>query len=182
MERIHWDQYFMILAKVAALRSGCNSRPTGAIIVKEKRVLCTGYNGPVSGHSHCTDNGPNFCLRRSVGAPDVDKYNICPANHAEANAIAQASKFGVSLKDAEIYQTLSPCFTCLKLLKSVGIVRIFFEHHYESKDSLRDERWFESMKDFDIEITKVEITQDTFERVVWGLQGITSKRKLEATE
>ena len=93
--RPDWHEYFMLIAKIVALRSGCNSRPTGAVIVKDKRILATGYNGPMPGAWHCTDKGSTYCFRREKGIPDIDKYNFCRASHAEANAIAQAARFGI---------------------------------------------------------------------------------------
>jgi dCMP deaminase len=141
MSRISKDQCFMMMAKVAALRSTCNSRPTGAVLVKEGRIISTGYNGAMSGVSHCTDKGPGFCFRRESGAPENDKYNWCKSVHAEANAIAQAAKFGISVEGAVCYCTLAPCYVCLKLMASSGIVGVYYELEYESDQPERDELW-----------------------------------------
>lgn len=141
MDRLSWDDYFMIQAKVASLRSGCNSRPVGAVLVKDNRLLATGYNGPVSGTWHCTDYGPEYCYRRAIGIADSLKQGFCRASHAEANAIAAAARAGVSVKDSTLYCTLSPCHTCIKLLSVAGIRKILYEIEYKSKDISRDEEW-----------------------------------------
>ena len=147
MCRISWNEYFMLLAKVAALRSTCNSRPTGAIIVKDKRVIATGYNGSLPGKPQCSDEGGEFCYRRSIEGREIDKYNICPANHAEANAIAQAAKMGISIRESTMYCTLFPCLVCAKLMKISGVVKVYYELLYESSDQERDEEWFRFSKE-----------------------------------
>jgi len=139
--RIEWQHYFMLIAKVAATRSGCNSRPTGAVIVEDKRILCTGFNGTIPGQRQCTDKGSDFCYRRSINGPEDDKYNVCPSVHAEANAINQAAKMGISVDGATMFCTLAPCYVCLKNIKSVGINEVFFELEYKSTNEKRDKIW-----------------------------------------
>lgn len=126
-----WDEYFMIQAKVAAMRSTCLSRPTGCVLVKENNVLATGYNGAGHGQTHCTDLG--FCQRRSRGVSDGQKDRACVAIHAEANAIAQAAKRGVAVNGATAYCTLYPCPVCLKLLYQAGIDHIIYELTYDDE-------------------------------------------------
>ena len=120
-----WDEYFMGLASHAASRSTCLSRKVGAVAVKDKRVLATGYNGAVSGSPHCGDVG---CLRE--GAPSGTALHQCRAVHAEANAIAQAARFGVSLDGATAYVTCQPCAACFKLLMQAGVARIVWAEGY----------------------------------------------------
>lgn len=95
--RPSWDEYFLMIAKLVASRSTCNSRPTGAVLVKDRQILSTGYNGSMPGAVHCSDAGSLFCFRRSMEIPDNVKYDYCRSSHAEANAIAQAAKHGIAI-------------------------------------------------------------------------------------
>ncbi len=173
----------MLLAKMVALRSGCNSRPSGAVIVKDKRILATGYNGPMPGAWHCTDKGPNYCFRRQKGIPDIDKYNFCRATHAEANAIAQAARFGISVEGAELYCTLAPCYVCLKLIASAGIKAVYYEYDYESRDFARDAFWKKAIEEAGLrEFKQVRVSEETLRLLNEILPYPTSKRRLEPTE
>ena len=127
MNRPSWHEYFMLLAKLLSVRSTCNSRKVGAVIVRSNRVLATGYNGAVHGAPHCIDQGPEFCLRRRIGAHDADKYNYCISSHAEVNAVDQAARFGISLEGASLYCTLEPCNWCFKQLIQAGVGEIYYE-------------------------------------------------------
>lgn len=123
-QRPSWDEYFLMLAKLAATRSTCLAFPVGAVIVKNKQVLATGYNGPPSGSAHCTTQG--YCY---AGLESCDARRDLPSRaiHAEANAIAQAAKHGIATDGASIYVTLEPCLFCLKLIISAGIHEVFYE-------------------------------------------------------
>ena len=178
MKRPSWDEYFMIIAKLVASRSTCLSRPCGAVIVKDKRILATGYNGSMPKAPHCLDEGE--CFRRKIKAPEQGKYDYCRAVHAEANAIAQAARLGVSIKGATIYQTLFPCYNCLKLMASVGIKKVFYEYDYESPDKKRDEFWYQAAKESGIEIERLEVSKETIDYILPFLTEITSKRRLES--
>ncbi|AEH44264.1 CMP/dCMP deaminase zinc-binding protein [Thermodesulfatator indicus DSM 15286] len=183
MIRAPWHEYFMLLAKIVALRSGCNSRPSGAVIVKNKRILATGYNGPMPGAWHCTDRGPGYCFRREKGIPDIDKYNFCRATHAEANAIAQAARFGISVEGASLYCTLAPCYVCLKLIASAGIKKVYYEHDYGSRDFERDQFWKEAIKEAGLEkFEQITVSQEVMEQLQEILPYPTSKRRLAPTE
>ncbi|HUT74664.1 MAG TPA: dCMP deaminase family protein [Armatimonadota bacterium] len=178
--RPEWDEYFMLLAKLAAIRSTCLSRPAGAVIVLDRQVLATGYNGSMPGVAHCTDKG--VCFRRSAGAGENDKYDICRAIHAEANAIAQAARRGVSIEGATVYTTLAPCFVCTKLMASARIRRVVYEHEYESPDRERDEIWRRALDDAGIECAQLTLTPDTVRRAGELISGVTSlRRPLSAT-
>ncbi|MBC6475662.1 MAG: dCMP deaminase family protein [Hormoscilla sp. GM102CHS1] len=128
-ERPTWDKYFLMLAKLAATRSTCLAFPVGAVIVKDRQVLATGYNGSPSGSVHCTAQG--YCY---PGLSSCDASKILPSRavHAEANAIAQAAKHGISTDGASIYVTLEPCLSCLKLIISAGIHEVFYETIFNS--------------------------------------------------
>ncbi|MFK0732634.1 MAG: deoxycytidylate deaminase [Gloeotrichia echinulata GP01] len=123
-QRPTWDEYFLMLAKLAATRSTCLAFPVGAVIVKNKQVVATGYNGSPSGSAHCTTQG--YCYP-GLSSCDASKTLPSRAVHAEANAIAQAAKHGISTEGASIYVTLEPCLSCLKLIISAGIKEVFYE-------------------------------------------------------
>lgn len=123
MIRVAWDRYFMNLAVQAATRSTCPRKHVGAVIVRDKAVLSTGYNGSIRGASHCDEAG---CL--------MENGHCVRTVHAEANAIVQAARNGTALDGAEIYVTASPCFNCFKLIANAGIRAVYFGELY------RDER------------------------------------------
>ena len=136
-QRPSWDEYFLMIAKLAATRSTCLAFPVGAVIVKDKQVLATGYNGPPSGSNHCTSQG--FCYPE-LSSCDASKALPSRSVHAEANAIAQAAKHGICTNGAIIYVTLEPCIYCLKLIIASGIKEVFYETSFNSggKAALRD--------------------------------------------
>ena len=113
----------MKMAHLAATRSTCLRRKVGAVIVKDKRVLSTGYNGAPKGLPHCEEVG---CLRESLDVPTGERYELCRGLHAEQNAIIQAAVFGTSIKDGKIYTTNRPCVVCAKLLTNANISEIVF--------------------------------------------------------
>jgi dCMP deaminase len=117
----------MEIAKMVALRSTCLRRKTGAVIVRDKRILATGYNGAPSGVRHCDEVG---CLREELGIPSGERHELCRGLHAEQNAILQAALHGVSLKDSEIFTTHEPCILCSKMLINVGIKKIYYLEPY----------------------------------------------------
>lgn len=121
--RADWNQYFMGIAQQAATRATCPRKHVGAVIVRDRTVLSTGYNGSVRGLPHCED----------VGCVMEDGHCVTTV-HAEANAILQAAKNGVSIEGGELYTTASPCWNCFKLIANVGILRIYYGEFY------RDER------------------------------------------
>jgi len=134
MSRVSWDTYFMKIAEFAKERSTCMRRQVGAIIVRDNRILSTGYNGAPSGCSHCTKDG--MCMRESLNIPSGQRHEICRAVHAEQNAIVQAAYSGVSVKDSTIYVTCQPCSICTKLIINAGIKKIIFEGNYPDDFSL----------------------------------------------
>ena len=131
-ERPSWDQYFMSIARLASTRSTCLRRQVGAVIVKDKKILATGYNGAPVGLKHCLDIG---CLREELGIPSGERHELCRATHAEQNAIVQAATCGVSIKDSVIYSTTHPCILCTKLLINAGISKIIIEDTYPDEMS-----------------------------------------------
>jgi len=173
--RPEWDEYFMLLAKLAAIRSTCLSRPAGAVIVLDQQVLATGYNGSMPGVAHCTDEG--VCFRRSFRAGEDDKYDVCRAIHAEANAIAQAARRGVSIEGGTVYTTLAPCFVCTKLMASARIRRVVYEHEYESPDRQRDAMWRQAIEEAGIEYEQLTLTEATIERACRLITKTTSVRR-----
>ena len=127
MARPSWDRYFMEIATMVSSRSTCIRRRVGAVLVKDKRILATGYNGPPSGLAHCEDVG---CLREKLGIPSGERHEICRGLHAEQNAIIQAALHGVSIRGAQLYTTTFPCIICSKMLINAGIREIFFGEGY----------------------------------------------------
>ena len=123
MARVSWDRYFMNLAREAATRSTCPRKSVGAVIVRDKAVLATGYNGSLRGLPHCTEVG---CM--------MDNGHCVRTVHAEANAILQAARHGVRIEGADVYVTASPCWDCFKLITNAGLARVIYGEFY------RDER------------------------------------------
>jgi dCMP deaminase len=180
--RIQWDHYFIAMAKLAASRSGCNSRPTGAVIVKGNRIISTGYNGTIAGQKQCTDYGPDYCLHRFRNTDDSGglKYQDCPSIHAEQNAINQiASIGGIGLRFSSIYCTLQPCIFCLKNIASVGIQKIYYELPYRSNDPERDKYWTEQLERYDLLAEQITLPPDTKATIFDLMCHETSKRKLK---
>jgi len=145
LNRPTWENYFIEIAKMVATRSTCLRRKTGAVIVREKRILTTGYNGAPSGIRHCDEAG---CLRESLSIPSGERHELCRGLHAEQNAILQAALHGVSLRDAEIYTTHEPCIVCAKMLINVGIRKIYYLEPYpdELSRELLEEAGIERIK------------------------------------
>ena len=128
-ERPSWDQYFLTITRQVAERSTCNRAKVGAVIVRDKNILVSGYNGAPAGLPHCTEVG---CLIYQSKTPTGESEENCYRTiHAEINAIAQAAKNGVGIRDADIYVTHTPCIHCLKVLINTGIKRIFYEKEYK---------------------------------------------------
>ncbi|MDN5331311.1 MAG: dCMP deaminase [Tepidanaerobacteraceae bacterium] len=127
VERPPWDDYFMEIARVVAKRSTCLRRSVGAVVVLEKRILTTGYNGAPTGLAHCLEVG---CLREKMGIPSGERHELCRGLHAEQNAIIQAAVWGISIKGATLYVTCQPCALCAKMLINAGIKKIVYEGEY----------------------------------------------------
>jgi dCMP deaminase len=121
------DTYFMRMAELVATRSTCLRRNVGAVVVKEKRVLTTGYNGAPKGLRHCAEVG---CVRLQNHIASGTRHELCRGVHAEQNAVIQAAYFGVSIKDSTIYTTNYPCVMCAKILVNAGIKEIVYEEEY----------------------------------------------------
>lgn len=127
MQRPDNDTYFMRMAKLVATRSTCLRRQVGAVVVKEKRVLTTGYNGAPRGLRHCAEVG---CVRQQNNVESGTRHELCRGVHAEQNAVIQAAYFGVSIKGASIYTTNYPCSLCTKILINAGIAEIVYMEDY----------------------------------------------------
>jgi dCMP deaminase len=132
--RKSWDDYFMSIADLVAERSTCMRRHVGAVIVKDKRIVATGYNGAPSGISHCIDAG---CLREQLKIPAGERHEICRGTHAEQNAIIQAATFGANISDSTIYSTHQPCFICTKMLINAHLTRIIYRQEYPDDLAIR---------------------------------------------
>lgn len=132
MEKIrpHWDEYFMQIAKLVATRSTCLRRKVGAVLVKDKRILATGYNGAPRNLPHCEETG---CLREKLGIPSGERQEICRGLHAEQNAIIQAALYGICIEGAVLYCTHQPCITCSKMIINAGIKKVIFKGEYPDR-------------------------------------------------
>jgi dCMP deaminase len=133
--RPSWDDYFLEIAGIVRKRSTCLRRTVGAVLVREKRILTTGYNGPPPGMAHCGELGG--CLREQLKIPSGQRAEICRAVHAEANAILQAAIHGIAIVESMLYCTTAPCSGCAKLLISAGVRRIVFVEGYPDELGVR---------------------------------------------
>jgi dCMP deaminase len=127
MERPSWDEYFISIAYLVSTRSTCLRRKVGAVLVKDKRIIATGYNGAPSGLKHASEVG---CLREELKIPSGERHELCRGLHAEQNAIIQAALHGVSTKGATLYCTHCPCSLCTKMLINAGIKEIIYVEGY----------------------------------------------------
>jgi len=139
MSRANWEEYFMNIAKQVATRSTCDRKCVGAVIVRDKTILSTGYNGSIRGMPHCDEAGHM-----------IENDHCVATIHAEANAVLQAAKNGVRIEGSEIYITASPCWSCFKMMANAGIKKIYYGEFY------RDERIFETAKKIGIELVHLK--------------------------
>lgn len=128
--RPSWNEYFMDIVELVKTRSTCLRRQVGAIIVKDKRILATGYNGAPVGIRHCSEVG---CLRQEHKVPSGERHELCRAIHAEQNAIVQAAMSGTSILGSTIYVSAQPCSLCAKMIINSGIKKIVFKGEYPDK-------------------------------------------------
>lgn len=145
--RPSWEEYFMDITHLVAKRSTCLRRQVGALLVKDKKILATGYNGAPSRLEHCLDIG---CLRQKQGIPSGERHELCRGLHAEQNAIIQAAYHGVEIRGATLYCTNHPCIICSKMIINAGIQRIVYEEGYA--DALAKEM----LKESGIEVGKFD--------------------------
>ncbi len=127
IDRPSWSEYFMSITDLVSQRSTCIRRKVGAILVRDKRIIATGYNGAPSGIKHCLDVG---CLREQQGIPSGERHELCRGLHAEQNSIIQAALHGVSIEGSTLYCSNMPCSICSKMLINARIVEIFFKEGY----------------------------------------------------
>ena len=132
--RPDWDTYFMDIAHVVKTRSNCSRRQVAAVIVKDRRIISTGYNGTPRGVRNCCDGG---CARCASDAPSGTGLGECICSHAEENSITQAAYHGISTKDATIYVTLSPCLMCSKMIINAGIREVVYDEEYSVTEQTR---------------------------------------------
>ena len=125
--RPSWDEYFMEMAELARKRTTCIRRGVGAVIVKDNRVIATGYNGVPKGITHCSEAG---CLRQQLGVPSGKMHELCRGVHAEQNAIIQAAAMGHAIEGATLYCTTQPCSVCTKMIINAGIKRVIVKETY----------------------------------------------------
>jgi len=148
--RPSWDEYFIDIVDLIKTRSTCVRRQVGALIVKDKRILASGYNGAPMGCKHCTQIG---CLRQEMGIPSGQRHELCRGIHAEQNAIIQAAYSGVSVKGSVLYVTNQPCVLCAKMIINSGIAKIIFKGDYP------DELAMTLLREAGIRVVKYEPSQ-----------------------
>lgn len=146
--RPSWDEYFLKIAMLVSERSTCVRRHVGAVIVKDKKILTTGYNGAASKVKDCTELG---CLRNERGIKSGERHEICRAIHAEQNALIQAGLHGISVKGAVLYCTLSPCILCSKMIVNSKMKKVVTFASYPDQDSL------DLLRKADIEFVKLDM-------------------------
>lgn len=129
--RPDWDQYFMDIALVAASRSNCSRRHVAAVLVRDRRIISTGYNGTPRGVRNCSDGG---CPRCNSNTPSGHGLGDCLCSHAEENSIVQAAYHGISVKGSTLYTTYSPCLSCAKMIINAGIVEVVYHQRYSIDD------------------------------------------------
>ncbi len=146
MKRPSWDEYFMEMAELTAKRSTCMRRQVGAVIVKDRHAIATGYNGAPRGIMHCEERGG--CIRQQLNVPSGQRHELCMALHAEQNAIIQAAAMGHGIEGGTIYITHQPCAICAKMIINAGISRIVIREGYpdELAASILDEAGLEIEK------------------------------------
>lgn len=132
--RPSWDEYFLNIAELVASRATCLRRKVGAVIVKDKQILTTGYNGAPTGIEHCDRAG---CLREELSVPSGERHELCRALHAEQNAFLQAAKHGVSLSGGVLYSTIQPCAICAKMIINAGIKKVIIKGTYPDEFALK---------------------------------------------
>jgi len=146
-QRPTWDAYFMAITRLVAQRSTCTRRAVGAVLVRNKRLLSTGYNGAPSGIRHCAETG---CLRQQLKVPSGQRHELCRGIHAEQNAIIQAAYYGVSINGADLYCTNLPCSICARMIINAGIARICYAEGYTDQLSVQ------MLDEADIPLIKIE--------------------------
>ena len=132
-KRPSWDEYFLEVAGLVSKRATCLRRSVGAVLVKNKKILATGYNGAPSGLKHCLDSE---CLREKLKIPSGQRHELCRGLHAEQNVLVQAAAYGISTKDSTLYVTNQPCIICAKMLINAGIKEIVIACGYPDKMAL----------------------------------------------
>jgi dCMP deaminase len=181
--RPSWPEYFLAIAKVISTRSTCSSRPVGCVVVRENRILVTGYNGAPPGEPHCTDrseNGEIYCARRASSVPDEEKHTVCPSVHAEENAVSLAERLGVPhlLAGSSVYTTLAPCCRCTQRLAKAGVRRVYYELAYQSVNRERDEVWLKLARDSFEVFEQVTLADSPLDKIASALMNLTSERLL----
>ncbi len=127
-DRPSWDEYFMGICDLVATRSTCTRRHVGAVLVKDRRILCSGYNGAPSQVPHCEETG---CLRAKLNVPSGEKHELCRGVHAEQNAIVQAALHGIQVNGSVLYCTNQPCSICAKMIINAGIKIVYYKDGYD---------------------------------------------------
>lgn len=147
-DRPSWHEYFMGICDLVASRSTCTRRKVGAVLVKGKRLLCSGYNGAPAKVPHCSETG---CLRAQLNVPSGEKHELCRGVHAEQNAIIQAAFHGIRLEGSSLYCTNQPCSICAKMIINAGIKTVYYKDGYDDRLTL------DMFNDAEVELVRLDI-------------------------
>ncbi len=148
-QRPGWDEYFLELADLVASRSTCLRRQVGAVLVKNERIISTGYNGAPRGLGHCLEIG---CMREEMQIPSGHRYELCRGVHAEQNAIINAAIYGVSTEGTVLYCTIQPCIICARMIINAGIIKVVHRGNFDDQLAAR------FLEEAGIEITEIPVT------------------------
>lgn len=132
IKRPSWDEYFLQIANLVSQRATCLRRKVGAVLVKDKRVLSTGYNGAPKNIEHCDKTG---CLRDKLNVPPGERHELCRGLHAEQNALLQAANYGTSVQNSNLYCTNQPCIICAKMLINAGVKEVIISSKYPDDEA-----------------------------------------------
>jgi dCMP deaminase len=152
------DEYFMRIAMAVRERADCKGQKVGAVIVKDDRIISTGYNGTPAKLSNCSEGGCVRCVNRGKKYATGTAYDLCICVHAEQNAVLSAARFGISVQGSTLYTTTQPCFGCLKELLQAGVSVVHFVHHWSSpRDEAQQQQYDKLMDHFEVGVFKMEI-------------------------
>ncbi|MDD2942464.1 MAG: dCMP deaminase family protein [bacterium] len=166
---MNYNDYYMNIALAVRERANCKGRRVGAVIVRDNRIVSTGYNGTVEGMPNCLDGGCHRCANPEE-YPAGSGYDVCVCVHAEQNAILTAARLGIALEGASMYTTLKPCFNCSKAMRQVKIESIFFLHDWVPNQALLKSQYDSLLGSFPGEVTNIDIPDP---RADWAMNKVT---------
>lgn len=168
--RPDWPEYYMRIAMAVRARANCTGNRVGAILVKDRRIIATGYNGTPHGFTNCMDGGCKRCANRQR-YPSGKGYDLCICVHAEQNTLLQAARFGIAAEGADLYSTMRPCFGCTKELLQAGIRRVYYLHEWQYPDPEMQEEYQRLQSHFPEGVHHLDIEDPDTRWAVSSLRG-----------